>query len=220
MALKLTTTARKVSLGLLALVCGLSLESSAHAALSSNPSVTDGQFIAKCLGCHGRAGVSGYSDFPNLAGLNQPYLLRQLKNFRGGDRSDYTMNAMPYMVAGLTDDELYGLAEVFSRFPVEVVRKSEMSAQDGRLFEIGKSLITGNTTTCRFCHLANRAGDGPAMVDYPSLTGQQKNYLVNQIKAFRDKKRWNPIMNSDIIGNLSEDEIEAIAVYFRYLKAK
>mgnify|MGYP002369432863 FL=1 len=204
----------------LALIISNSASEPAVGAISNTPGVSNGQFIAKCLGCHGRSGVSGYSDFPNLAGLDHAYIIKQLTSFRGGERTDYTMNAMPYMVAGLTDNELYGLAEVFSRLPAEVVKKSEMSANDLKLFEAGKALVTGNTVTCRFCHLGNATGDGPAMADYPSLTGQQKNYLVNQIKAFRDKKRWSPIMNSDIVGQLTDGEIESIAVYMRYMKAR
>lgn len=181
---------------------------------------TEGQFIAKCLGCHGRKGVSGYSEFPNLASLNQPYLLSQLLAFRERKRVDHTMDAMPWMVKDLTDDELYGLAEIFSRLPAEDVARTEMSSREQKLFDEGKALIAGNSTTCRFCHLGNPTNDGPSAPIYPNLVGQQNLYLVNQIRNFRDKKRWNPIMNSDLVGQLSDNEIEAIAVYFRYLKAR
>ena len=180
----------------------------------------DGEFISKCFGCHGRKGVSGYSEFPNLAGQDKDYIFNQLKAFRDGKREDLTLEAMPYMVHDLSDQDLTGLADIFNRYPKEKVKRAEMSERDEEFFNRGKEIIAGNTTTCRFCHLANPTKDGPATPGYPSLTGQQKGYLMNQIKAFKEKKRWNPIMNSDLIGNMSDEDIEAVATYMRYLRVE
>ncbi len=179
------------------------------------------QFIAKCLGCHGQKGVSGHSDFPNLAGLSQDYLLKQLHAFRSGERSDPTLGAMPFMVEHLSDDDLFGLAEIFARLPAESVGKKEMTERDVELFDAGKKLIESNGVTCRYCHLSNETGDGPLdPTQFPDLVGQQKNYLVKQIKEFRDKKRWTPIMNSDLLGPLTDDDIDAVATYLRFMKVR
>lgn len=192
----------------------------AQGAKGTNSSRGQGEFVLKCFGCHGRAGVSGYPWFPNLAGQNKQYIFNQLKAFRDGKRVDLTMNAMPFMVKGLSDDDLLGLAGIFNSFPAEIVRRSEMTAEEAAAFKKGKDIIHNGSTTCRFCHLANGTQDAPVVPGYPVLTGQQKGYLINQITAFKNKKRWSPIMNSDLVGKLSEKDIESVATYLRYLRAK
>lgn len=180
----------------------------------------DGEFILRCFGCHGTSGVTGYTYFPNLAGQDYTYIFNQIKNFRDGNRKDLELDAMPYMVSGMTDDQLKGLAQTFNKLPKEKVSKSEMSEADIEAFIKGRNIINGQEATCRYCHLANDTQDGPKAPGYPSLTGQQKGYLVKQIKAFKEKKRWNPIMNDALVAKFTDEEIEAMAVYFRYLKAE
>ncbi|MCB0366293.1 MAG: c-type cytochrome [Bdellovibrionaceae bacterium] len=179
-----------------------------------------GEFVLKCFGCHGRNGVTGYTGFPNLAGQSETYLFNQLKTFRDGHRQDITMNAMPFMVKDLSDDDLLGLAGIFTSFPDEIVQMNKLTKSEAELFKKGEEIIGGTKTTCRFCHLANSSQDAPTVPEYPVLVGQQKGYLINQIKAFRDGVRWSPIMNADLVGELTDEEVEAIAVYLRYKKAQ
>lgn len=49
---------------------------------------------ASCGGCHGANGVSAVPTYPNLAGQKEAYLVKQMKAFRDGTRTDPTMNAM------------------------------------------------------------------------------------------------------------------------------
>jgi len=60
-----------------------------------------------CAGCHGAAGISKNPMWPNLAGQQQGYLVKQLKAFRDGSRTDPMMSpmAMP-----LSDDDIANLA--------------------------------------------------------------------------------------------------------------
>ncbi len=179
-----------------------------------------GEYIRKCLSCHGPNGVSGWNSFPNLAGQNVDYLERQLKWFRDGGRKDFTLDAMPYMVTGLSDVQLKSLAETFSVMRPEQVSKTEMTVADLAAYEVGRELINGTATTCRFCHLSNPTGDAPLSPEFPMLVGQQKGYLVSQIKGFRDKRRWTPVMNDLTVGALTDEQVEAIATYLRYLRAR
>ena len=66
---------------------------------------------AACAGCHGAAGISSNPLWPNLAGQQQAYLVKQLKAFRDGARSDPMMSpmAMP-----LTDADIDNLAAYYS----------------------------------------------------------------------------------------------------------
>ncbi len=62
---------------------------------------------AVCAACHGQNGISGNPLWPNLAGQQQAYLVRQIKAFRDGERSDVSMQ--PF-VANLTDQDVEDLA--------------------------------------------------------------------------------------------------------------
>ena len=57
-----------------------------------------------CNSCHGNAGIGIAPQYPNLAGLDSAYIIKQLKDFQSGTRVDPTMNAMAPMTAGHEDD--------------------------------------------------------------------------------------------------------------------
>lgn len=66
---------------------------------------------ATCAGCHGAQGISNNPMWPNLAGQQQGYLVKQLQAFRDGTRSDPMMNPM---AKPLSDTEIRNLAAYFS----------------------------------------------------------------------------------------------------------
>lgn len=63
---------------------------------------------------------------------------------------------------------------------------------------------------CFGCHGSEGNSTNPL---YPNLAGQQTAYLINQLTAFRENKRANPIM-SGMAKNLSDTDIEDLAAYF------
>ena len=66
---------------------------------------------ATCAACHGPTGISSMDLWPNLAGQKKGYLVKQMKAFRDGSRSD---PAMSPMAAPLSDSDIENLAEYFS----------------------------------------------------------------------------------------------------------
>ena len=66
---------------------------------------------ATCAACHGPTGVSVNPLWPNLAGQKEAYLVKQIKAFRDGVRSDPTMAPM---VAPLTDTDIDDLAAYYA----------------------------------------------------------------------------------------------------------
>jgi cytochrome c553 len=66
---------------------------------------------ATCAGCHGPAGISSNTMWPNLAGQKEGYLVKQMKAFRDGTRNDPLMAPM---VKPLTDSDIDNLAAYFS----------------------------------------------------------------------------------------------------------
>lgn len=66
---------------------------------------------ASCAGCHGANGVSSNPMWPNLAGQQAGYLVKQLKAFRDGTRSDPMMSPM---AKPLSDTDIENVAAYFS----------------------------------------------------------------------------------------------------------
>lgn len=66
---------------------------------------------ATCAGCHGANGVSMIPMYPNLAAQKEQYLVKQMKAFRDGTRTDPTMNAMS---KPLSDADIDNLAAYYA----------------------------------------------------------------------------------------------------------
>ena len=66
---------------------------------------------ATCAACHGPDGKSANPMWPHLAGQQELYLAKQLKDFRAGTRKDPVMGPM---AAGLSDDDIANLAAFYA----------------------------------------------------------------------------------------------------------
>jgi cytochrome c553 len=68
--------------------------------------------------------------------------------------------------------------------------------------------------TCQTCHGA----DGVAVVaGTANLSGQQKEYLIEQLRAFRSGRRQDPQM-SIIAKSLTDDDIEELSQWYSSIK--
>ena len=66
---------------------------------------------AACTGCHGVNGISSNPMWPNLAGQQEGYLVKQLHAFRDGVRDDALMTPM---ARTLSDADIDNLAAYYS----------------------------------------------------------------------------------------------------------
>jgi cytochrome c553 len=67
--------------------------------------------------------------------------------------------------------------------------------------------------TCAACH----GNKGISMIPmYPNLAGQKEQYLVLQLKAFRDGERKNMVM-SPMAAGLSDNDIDNLSAYYANL---
>lgn len=82
-------------------------------------------------------------------------------------------------------------------------------AQAGDI-EAGKA----KAAACAGCHGPAGKSSVPA---YPHLAGQQREYLVKQLKAFKDGSRADPVMAA-MAKPLSDAEIANLAAYYASLK--
>jgi cytochrome c553 len=70
--------------------------------------------------------------------------------------------------------------------------------------------------SCIPCHGANGSS---LHASWPNLAGQDKQYLVTQLKAFRDGQRRSAMMYP-MAFDLTDKDIDDIADYFHQLKCK
>ena len=165
---------------------------------------------ATCAGCHGVDGNSMVPTFPKLAGQHESYIVKQLTDFKKGDRKDPTMTGM---AAPLNDQDVADLAAYFSSQKVAIG-----SAADAEKAALGKKVYTGGNaakgiSACMACHGPSGAGNPGAK--YPALHGQQSMYVIKQLQDFRSGTRSNDPakMMSSIAAKMSDKEIEAVAEY-------
>ena len=72
--------------------------------------------------------------------------------------------------------------------------------------EAGKA----KSTVCAACHGAEGVSTVPS---FPKLAGQNPDYLVHSLQAYKSGKRKNPIM-AEQAKNLSDADIADLAAYF------
>ena len=63
---------------------------------------------------------------------------------------------------------------------------------------------------CASCHGPTGISMSPV---WPNLAGQKEQYLIKQIKAFRDGTRQDPMM-APMVAALSDTDIENLAAYY------
>lgn len=164
---------------------------------------------AVCAACHGADGNAPSDLFPKIAGQGEAYLVKQMKDFKSGDRKNAVMAPM---VAALTEQDMADLAAYFS------AKKITPSATAEELVEAGQQLYRGGNKesgvpACMACH--GPTGTGVPAAGWPALSGQYSAYIETQLKMFADGSRSNDAneMMRDIASRMTADEIKAISSY-------
>ena len=167
------------------------------------------QKSAVCAACHGMDGNSLNPEWPKLAGQNEKYLIKQLKDFKNQIRVSPLMSGP---VANLSEQDMEDLAAYFSSQTVTPGSADANKVALGQLVYRGGNLETG-VTACTACHSPTGAGNPAA--EYPMLSGQYSKYVNQQLRNFRDGIRKNDqasIMRS-IASKMTVEEIEAVSSY-------
>jgi cytochrome c553 len=73
----------------------------------------------KCEPCHGLDGISKLPDAPNIAGQSEQYLVKELHDFKSGERKN---DMMSLIVPDLTDGDIEDLAAYYSAIEIKVVK--------------------------------------------------------------------------------------------------
>jgi cytochrome c553 len=75
------------------------------------------ELTGDCAACHGEDGM-GDDEFPQLAGLEEAYIVEQLMAFRSGERVDEN-EFMPMYSEDLSDQDITDLAAYYSSLATE-----------------------------------------------------------------------------------------------------
>ena len=171
--------------------------------------------VGTCLACHGETGNSPASMFPNIAGQNAQYLLKQLLEIQSGQRQVLTMTGI---LDNLSESDLSDIAAYYE----SQSRNQGTAKQD--LVELGESIYRAgiprkNIAACTACHSPTGNGNGPAV--FPALAGQWPEYTVTQLKNFQSGERHNDgdsqMMRTTAM-DMNEKEMTAVASYLYGLR--
>jgi len=168
----------------------------------------DAKEIARtvCAACHGLDGNSTDPANPKLAGMDQEYLMRQLKAFAEGKRRDDTMSAI---IASLDSGDFAKLATYYgSQKPTPgTVRDPQLAAKGRALFEDGNT--DSGVPACAGCHQS----DGKGNARFPRLAGQHQAYTLKQLADYKSGRRATDPLMTTVGKRLSTDEARALAEY-------
>ena len=159
----------------------------------------------QCVACHGPEGNSPSGDFPNLAGQTFRYLYLQLRDFQEGRRKDPLMTPQ---AEGLTRDEVTELAQYFA------AQKPKPNGFKADAARVARGAKKSDEVLCPMCHLGEFSGQN----EIPRVAGQQYDYVVKQLRAFKERTRTNDAGNMTAVARtLSDEDILDLANYIANL---
>ena len=170
---------------------------------------------ATCAACHGVDGNSVTPDWPMLAGQHSSYIIRQLRAFKNGERTDVTMKPFADL---LSEQDMLDVAAYFE------AQKPVPKGADPALVSLGQQIYRGGlpargVAACIACHGPNGAGN--PLAAYPRISAQHAAYTTKQLNAYAAGDRRSDVdvnqMMRNVAGLLFEDEIRALASYVQGL---
>jgi len=153
---------------------------------------------AACAGCHGEDGVSKTPGTPSLVGLDPKYFIVAMKDYVNGQRKNEIMKSL---ATPLTDADLKSVALFYA---LKKPHRAETPAAGDRA--AGKK----TAADCAGCHGEQGVSTNPAN---PSLAGQDAQYLVSALKAYKDGSRAEGTMKN-AVSPLDEGAMKNLAAFY------
>jgi cytochrome c553 len=153
-----------------------------------------------CAACHGQNGVPVEpKTIPIIWGQQQSYLVKQMHDYRSGDRDNPIMSPI---AKGLAQEDLRKIAAYFAAksWPVQPTAAASAPPPNG-------------IAQCQPCHQPNFEGGSPA----PRLAGLSYEYLVASMRGFAADERTNNGDMPKFMQALTDSERDTMA---RYLAAQ
>jgi cytochrome c553 len=146
-----------------------------------------------CGGCHGPRGVSTDAATPNLAGQDASYLVNAIKAYPKTRRHQ----GMEAYVGDLGKADIENIAAFYA-------------IQKSRPAEKGQTIVQGLIEKCNRCHEANVDNASMAV---PKINGQDKDYLIMALRAYRDDRRESSMMHNMSLP-YSDSIIESVSSHY------
>jgi cytochrome c553 len=163
--------------------------------------VKRGQELAyTCSGCHS---IPNYKNVyptysvPKLHGQRPQYLLAALKAYKNGERAHGTMHAQ---ASSMSEQDMADVAAFLAGPQILDQSKTDVPAKDR----------PKASEVCLACHGTNGVG---ITADYPTISGQHRDYLARALTDYKNGSRKNPIM-AGMAANLTREDIEALAAFY------
>jgi len=149
-----------------------------------------------CDACHGQNGVpADPKTIPIIWGQQQSYLVKQLRDYRNGERDNPIMSPI---AKALAQEDLRKIAAYFAAksWPARQAAAAAASPPNG-------------IAQCQPCHQPNFEGGPPA----PRLAGLSYEYLVASMRDFAADERTNNGDMPKFMQALTDSERDAMARY-------
>ena len=148
-----------------------------------------------CAKCHGQKGApSDPNTTPIIWGQQESYLVKQLHDYRSGDRDN---QVMAKIAKGLAQEDLRKMGAYFAAKTWPLQHPAAASAPPNGIAQ------------CQPCHQPNFEGGPPA----PRLAGLSYTYLNAAMRDFADGKRTNNDDMPKFMQALTDGQRAAIARY-------
>ena len=197
-----------------ALLCGAVAAVVAAQALAQDAAKAQNIANQVCAACHAADGNSATPANPKIAGQIPEYTHKQLMDYKaqGGKKPARENPIMTGMVANLSEADMKGLAAYYGgqKLKPAAAADKELAAAGQKLWRGGNA--ASGIPACAGCHGPNGAGI-PAQ--YPRVAGQYAEYIVVQLKAFKEGARANDPngMMRGVAARMTDREIRAVAEY-------
>jgi len=144
-------------------------------------------------------------EIPSLAGQNARYIYLELRDFKEGRRDNPMMTPM---TMELSKDDMRELGDYFSK---QTLTDKKFKADPDKA-KLGQA--KADETLCAMCHLGEFRGQN----EIPKVAGQNYDYVVKTLHAFKDKTRTNDAGNmTSVAGTLNDTDIENLGHYIASL---
>ena len=161
--------------------------------------VGEGEALAKsCNGCHGQQGNSSTAGIPSLSRLHPDYLKSSIAAYQSGTRQHAMMKSF---VSALGEGDIERLGLYYAtQEPASAGKSAKGDASAGEQLAL----------TCGGCHGEHGNSE---QANVPSLAGQNAQYLVNALTAYKSGARKNTDMQNAIKELKKSDMWNAAAYY-------
>jgi cytochrome c553 len=153
---------------------------------------------AGCAGCHGDTGISKTAGMPSLVGLDPAYLATAISAYKNGQRKNDMMKSL---VGALSDRDIKNIA-LFYALQKPAAAKTPVSGDQAA----GKAAAAA----CAGCHGEQGVSANPAM---PSLAGQDSQYFMAALQAYKDGSRADATMKG-MAASLEDRDSKNMAAYY------